>query len=88
MWSAPALALTLALLVGVFAPHNLPWALPVVALWAISPALAYRTGLARGKTPDAVEAGLVEIEGAEFVTAREMRRDREEVVMGLLRLTW
>ena len=47
MWTAPALAIALGLLVWTFNPANLLWALPVVALWTTSPVWAYRTGLPR-----------------------------------------
>ena len=47
MWAAPALALALGGVVAVVEPRNLIWAAPVMALWAISPVLAYRTGLQR-----------------------------------------
>jgi cyclic beta-1,2-glucan synthetase len=47
MWTAPLLALALALLVATFARPSLPWAIPVVVLWGISPFLAYETGRPR-----------------------------------------
>ena len=45
MWVAPLVALLLALAVIVGAPASALWALPVLTLWAISPYLAYHTGL-------------------------------------------
>ena len=45
MWTAPALAAALGLAVVALAPGSFAWALPVLALWAVSPVLAYRTGL-------------------------------------------
>jgi cyclic beta-1,2-glucan synthetase len=53
MWFAPALALTLAIVVLSVRPSNAWWAFPVLALWACSPWLAYRTGLPAQE--DAVE---------------------------------
>jgi cyclic beta-1,2-glucan synthetase len=41
MWTAPALALGVALLLVLFKPANLPAALPIILLWAGSPALAW-----------------------------------------------
>jgi cellobiose phosphorylase len=48
MWLAPALAAMLAVTVMLLARPSLPWAIPVVLLWASSPFLAYRTGRRRG----------------------------------------
>ena len=77
MWTALALAFTLAALVGVLAPQNLAWALPVVALWAASPVLAYRTGLPRrDPRPDLDEADRKELRH----TARRTWRFFEEMV--------
>jgi cyclic beta-1,2-glucan synthetase len=45
MWIAPAIALTLALVVAVIAPGRLVLAAPVLALWFLSPLLAHITGL-------------------------------------------
>ena len=45
MWTAPALAVALGVTVVTLAPGSTLWALPVLALWAASPVLAYRTGL-------------------------------------------
>ncbi len=45
MWTAPALAVALGAAVMTFAPERALWALPVLTLWAVSPVLAYRTGL-------------------------------------------
>jgi cyclic beta-1,2-glucan synthetase len=44
MWAAPAVAVAAAALVALVAPGRLPLALPLAALWLISPALAYVTG--------------------------------------------
>ena len=44
MWAAPTLALGAALVVWAVAPSRLPLALPLIALWLISPMIAYRTG--------------------------------------------
>jgi cyclic beta-1,2-glucan synthetase len=44
MWTAPAVALAVAVLVSVAAPNRLLLAAPLIALWLISPALAYVTG--------------------------------------------
>ena len=48
MWAAPVIAAVVGLAVLLLAPGSLFWALPVVTLWAISPYLAYDTGLPRG----------------------------------------
>lgn len=45
MWVAPVAALVLAIAVLSFQPSSILWALPVLALWAISPHFAYGTGL-------------------------------------------
>ncbi|MQA29217.1 MAG: hypothetical protein GEU82_05165 [Luteitalea sp.] len=45
MAGTPLAAAALALAVGLTSPGRLPLALPVVILWAISPALSYATGL-------------------------------------------
>ena len=47
MWAAPALAAGLALAVILLAPSHALWAMPVLTLWAVSPFLAYQTGLPR-----------------------------------------
>src|SRR5688572_25236678 len=44
MWGVPVAAVALAVVVGVVAPARLPLALPVLALWCLSPALAFATG--------------------------------------------
>src|SRR5687768_6859763 len=44
MWGIPVAAAGVAVLVGVVAPARLPVALPVLALWCLSPALAFATG--------------------------------------------
>ena len=45
MWTAPVVALIVTVAVLVFEPGSLVWAVPIVALWAVSPYLAYQTGL-------------------------------------------
>jgi cyclic beta-1,2-glucan glucanotransferase len=47
MWAAPILAAGLLFAVTVLERSSLLWATPVLMLWAISPLLAYRTGLPR-----------------------------------------
>ncbi len=47
MWMAPVLAVCLAAVVMVLQPASALWALPVIALWVVSPYLAYHTGLPR-----------------------------------------
>ena len=44
MWGAPAVAIGVTVIVSVVAPAHLPLALPLVALWLASPAIAYATG--------------------------------------------
>ena len=43
MWAAPALAIAAAALVVGIAPARLPVALPLIALWLVSPGIAYAT---------------------------------------------
>jgi cyclic beta-1,2-glucan synthetase len=77
MWPAPVLALALGAVVLVFAPDSVPWMLPVVALWAVSPLLAYRTGLPR----EAREADLDKPDQRELRrTARLTWRFFEEMI--------
>ncbi|HEV3214187.1 MAG TPA: glucoamylase family protein [Vicinamibacterales bacterium] len=57
MWTAPALALSLGAVVAAVAPRNLVWAAPVVVLWALSPVLAYRTGLPQEEDRPDLEPG-------------------------------
>lgn len=45
MWAAPVLAVAAAAAVALLAPARLPLALPLVALWLVSPGIAYATGL-------------------------------------------
>jgi cellobiose phosphorylase len=47
MWTALAIAALLGVAVLVARPGSLLWAVPVLALWATSPYLAYQTGLPR-----------------------------------------
>ncbi|RPI53990.1 MAG: hypothetical protein EHM55_12140, partial [Acidobacteria bacterium] len=47
MWTAPVVAVLLGLAVLLFQPERMLWALPVIVMWAISPDLAYETGLPR-----------------------------------------
>ncbi len=47
MWTAPALAAVLLVLVAVFAPRRLTWALVPIGLWFAAPAVAYSTGRTR-----------------------------------------
>jgi cyclic beta-1,2-glucan synthetase len=47
MWTAPVVALIVIVAVLTFEPGSLVWAVPIVALWAVSPYLAYQTGLPR-----------------------------------------
>jgi cyclic beta-1,2-glucan synthetase len=44
MWAAPALAIAIGVLVAVVSPSRLLLALPLIALWAVSPVIAYITG--------------------------------------------
>jgi len=44
MWAAPAIAIGTAVLVATIAPTRLLLALPLIALWLLSPAIAYITG--------------------------------------------
>ena len=44
MLATPLAAAAIAATVAVTAPGRLPFAIPIVALWCLSPALAYRTG--------------------------------------------
>jgi len=44
MWAAPALAAVAGAIVAIVAPSHLPLALPMIALWVASPAIAYVTG--------------------------------------------
>jgi cyclic beta-1,2-glucan synthetase len=44
MWTAPVLAIAMAALLLVVAPGRLPFALPLIALWLVSPVVAYATG--------------------------------------------
>jgi cyclic beta-1,2-glucan synthetase len=44
MWGAPALSVLSAVLVAVAAPRHLPLALPMIALWLLSPVIAHGTG--------------------------------------------
>ena len=62
MWAAPALALGVAAIVAAFAPAHLPLALPWVALWLVSPAIAYATG----RQPVHVRQTLGEVEREVF----------------------
>ncbi len=57
MWTAPAFAFSLMVVVLVMAPANAVWALPVVGLWMLSPWLAYRTGLPRKDSAVELDAG-------------------------------
>jgi cellobiose phosphorylase len=45
MWIAPVIALSLASVVLTMQPSSALWALPVIALWVLSPYFAYHTGL-------------------------------------------
>jgi cyclic beta-1,2-glucan synthetase len=45
MWTAPALAVATAALVATVAPTRMLLALPMIALWIVSPFIAYVTGL-------------------------------------------
>ena len=44
MWAVPAASVAIGVLVAIVAPARLPLALPVVALWCVSPWLAFATG--------------------------------------------
>lgn len=44
MWAAPALAIAVGVLVAVVSPSRLLIALPMIALWVVSPVIAYVTG--------------------------------------------
>jgi len=44
MWTAAALAIAVGVLVAAIAPVNLALAFPLIALWVLSPAIAYVTG--------------------------------------------
>ncbi len=44
MWAGPAAGVAMAMLVGAVAPTRLLLALPIIALWAASPAVAYLMG--------------------------------------------
>ena len=58
MWPGPALALAVGLLVAIVAPARLLLALPMIALWIVSPIIAYGTGQTlthRRQTVDAAE---------------------------------
>ena len=44
MWAVPVAAAGLAVVVGLIAPGRLPLALPILALWCLSPALTFVTG--------------------------------------------
>jgi cyclic beta-1,2-glucan synthetase len=57
MWVAPSLAVVLGIVVLLFARSSALWAIPVVTLWAISPFLAYRTGLPREDTRVGLDHG-------------------------------
>lgn len=56
MWTAPVVALALAVAVTVLARPSLAWAIPVVVLWSISPFLAYETGRPREDRRRALDA--------------------------------
>jgi cellobiose phosphorylase len=45
MWPAPVAAVSMAAALSWLVPTNLGWAMPVLALWALSPVIAYRTAL-------------------------------------------
>ncbi len=47
MWTAPVVAGILGLAVLFIQPEHMLWALPIIIMWAISPDLAYETGLPR-----------------------------------------
>ncbi len=47
MWAAPVVAAAIAAAVLMLRPGSAAWALPVIVLWAVSPFLAYETGLPR-----------------------------------------
>jgi cyclic beta-1,2-glucan synthetase len=49
MWTAPALAIAVAALVSAVAPGRMLLALPVIALWMVSPIVAYATGRPLGR---------------------------------------
>ena len=56
MWVGPVVALSLAAAVLVWQPSSSLWALPVIALWVLSPYLAYQTGLPKRADPDVLES--------------------------------
>jgi cyclic beta-1,2-glucan synthetase len=55
MWEAPSLAAAVAVLVAVVSPATLPLALPIIALWLISPLLAHGTGRAVSPGPEPLD---------------------------------
>jgi hypothetical protein len=56
MWTAPAIAVLLGVVVVLVEPSSLLWALPVLALWFVSPVFAYRTGLPHVQGSGTLEA--------------------------------
>ena len=56
LWISPALALVLGLLVLTGHPMRLLGALPLLVLWAVAPAIAYRTGKPRRRDPVRLDA--------------------------------
>ena len=56
LWISPALALVLGLMVLTGHPVRLLGALPLLVLWAVAPAIAYRTGKPRRRDPVRLDA--------------------------------
>jgi cyclic beta-1,2-glucan synthetase len=56
LWMSPAFAIALGLLVLLNHPGRLVGALPLLVLWSLAPAIAYRTGLPRRRGPARVSA--------------------------------
>ena len=77
LWTAPAIAAALGAVVVLLEPSSIVWAFPVLLLWFLAPAFAYRTGLPRARR----EATLEPAERREFrKTARLTWRFFEEMV--------
>ena len=55
MWAAPVVGAAIGAAVLMVHPSSAAWALPVVVLWAVSPFLAYETGLPRKERLGALE---------------------------------
>ena len=55
MWTAPVVAVVIGLALLLVERASFIWALPVIALWAVSPYLAYHTGLPRGDSQHALD---------------------------------